>query len=106
MMIKSTNTNEGHRSGQTFEAACAEDPIACLRKIVMAIRISRQHRNALTKWIETGNQNGLFVLNGNPVQIPPRQLLRDVRTRWDSMYQMIKRCIEMRLVSLFHDLFL
>ena len=71
----STNTDEGHKSSQTFEAACTEDPIARLRKIEMAIRISGQRRDALTKWIETGNQNGLFILNRNPVQIPPRQLL-------------------------------
>jgi hypothetical protein len=75
-------------------------PVACLHKIVMVIWSSRQHRDALMRWIETGNQNGLFVLNNRPVQIQPRQLLWDVRTRWDSTYQMIKRCIEMCLVRL------
>jgi hypothetical protein len=92
------NPDEGHRFGQTFEDACAQDPIARLRKIVMAIRSSGQRRDALMTWIETGNQSGLFVFQNNPFQIPPMQLLRDVRTRWDSTYQMIKRCIEMRLV--------
>jgi hypothetical protein len=94
------NTDKGHRFSQSFAAACAQDPIACLRKIVMVIQSSRQHCDVLMRWIETGNQNRLFVLNNRPVQIQPRQLLRDVRTRWDSMYQMIKRCIEMRLVCL------
>ena len=92
------NPDEGRRFGQTFEDACAQDPIARLRKIVMAIRSSGQRRDALMSWIEMGNQSGLFVLQNTPVQIKPMQLLRDVGTRWDSTYQMIKRCIEMRLV--------
>jgi hypothetical protein len=91
--------DEGRGFKQSFEAACAQDPIARLRKIVMAIRSSGQRRDALMKWIEDGNRNGLFVLENTPVQIQPMQLLRDVRTRWDSTYLMIKRCIEMRLVS-------
>ena len=93
------NADEGRGFGQTFEAACAEDPIARIRKIVTTIRGSGQRRDALMTWIDTGNKNGLFVLQNKTVQIQPMQLLRDVRTRWDSTYQMIKQCIEMRLVS-------
>jgi hypothetical protein len=93
------NTDEGRGFGQTFEAACAQDPILRLRKIVVAIRSSGKRREAFMKWIETGNESGLFVFQGKPVQIQPKQLLRDVRTRWDSSFNMIKRCIEMRLVS-------
>lgn len=91
--------DEGRRFGQTFNAACAQDPITRLRKIVMAIRSSGQRRDALMAWIETGNKSGLFVYQNRPVQIEAKQLLRDVRTRWDSTYLMITRCIEMRLVS-------
>jgi hypothetical protein len=96
--LAGANADEGRGFGQSFGAACAQDPIARLRKIVMAIRSSGQRRDALTTWIDTGNKNGLFVLEGRLVQIQPRQLLRDVRTRWDSTYLMITRCIEMRLV--------
>ena len=92
------NADKGRGFGQTFKAACAQDPIARIRKIVTAIRGSGQRRNALMTWIDTGNKNGLFVLQNMPVQIQQTQLLRDVRTRWDSTYLMIKRCIEMRLV--------
>jgi hypothetical protein len=71
--------DEGCSFGQTFEDACAEDPITRLRKIVRAIRSSGQHRNAFMTWIETGNRSGLFGLeNNNPVHIQPKQLLRDV----------------------------
>lgn len=95
-----TDDADGNRGfGQTFEAACVQDPISRLRKIVTAIRASGQRREALTTWIENGNKSRLFVLQKTAVEIKPMQLLRDVRTRWDSTYQMIKRCIEMRLVS-------
>ena len=99
-LIEKSNADEGRGFGQTFEAACAQDPIDRLRKIVMTIRASGQRRDAFNAWIDTGNMSGLFVINNCPVEIEPNQLLRDVVTRWDSTYQMIKRCIEMRLVSL------
>jgi hypothetical protein len=106
--IDEGNNDEHRRVGQTFEAACAQDPIKHLRNIVITIRSSGQRRDAFMSWIRSGNGGGWFISKGNPVQIIPRQLLRDVRTRWDSTYQMIKRCIEMRLVCfrvLFCDLF-
>jgi hypothetical protein len=99
-LADAANTKEARGIAQSFENACAEDPISRVRKIVMAIRASGQRREALTTWIENGNRNGLFVLQNAPVEIEPMQLLRDVRTRWDSSYQMITRCIEMQLVSL------
>jgi hypothetical protein len=98
-LIDNSNADEGRGFGQSYEAACAQDPIARIRKIVMAIRTSGQRRDALIIWIDTGNKSGLFVLNGKTVQIDGKQLLRDVRTRWDSTYHMLKRSIEMRLVS-------
>ena len=99
-LIVAADRDEGRGFGQTFGDACAEDPILRLRKIVGTIRSSGQRRDAFITWIETGNKSGLFGLqNNNPVQIQPKQLLQDVRTRWDSTYLMITRCIEMRLVS-------
>jgi hypothetical protein len=61
------NMDKGHRFSQSFAAACAQDPVAHLCKIVMVIQSSRQHCDALMRWIEMGNQNGLFVLNNRPV---------------------------------------
>ena len=98
-LIGEVDTDEGRGIGQTFESACAGDPIARLRRIVAGIRSSGQCRDAFAGWIETGNKSGLFVQQGKPVHIQSRQLLRDVRTRWDSTYNMLHRCIEMRLVS-------
>jgi hypothetical protein len=85
---------------QSFEEACARDPIKRLRDIVVAIRSSGQRKDAFRKWIETGNANGFFVNKGKTVEVVEKQLLRDVRTRWDSTYMMIRRCIDMRLVCI------
>jgi hypothetical protein len=100
-LISTASGEEGRGFGQSFEDACAQDPISRLRNIVMAIRSSGQRRDAFINWIENGNKSGLFVFENKATQIQPKQLLRDVRTRWDSTYQMIMRCIEMRLVSLY-----
>ena len=86
--------------GQSFEAACAQDLIARIRRIVTSIQLSTQHRDAFILWIMAGNKSGVFVLEGKPVQIQPRGLLQDVPTRWESTHQMIERFLEMRLVSL------
>ena len=74
-LIEKLNADEGHRFGQTFEAACAQDHINHLCKIVMTIRASGQCRDAFNVWIDTGNMSGLFVLNNDPVEIEPNQLL-------------------------------
>jgi hypothetical protein len=97
------NIDEGRGFGQTFSAACKQDPISRLRKIVVAIRSSGQRHDALIAWIENGNKNRLFVLQNRPIRIEPKQLLRDVRTRWDSTYQMMQRSIEMCFVSPCHS---
>jgi hypothetical protein len=77
-LTDAADRDKGRGFGQTFEDACAEDLITCLRKIIRAIRSSGQHRNAFMTWIETGNRSGLFGLkNNNPVHIQPKQLLRD-----------------------------
>jgi hypothetical protein len=91
--------DEDRGLGQSFEAACARDLITRIRNIVVKILASSQRRDAFIIWIVAGNKSGRFVLNGMPVQIQPTELLRDVPTRWESTYQMIKRCLEMRLVS-------
>jgi hypothetical protein len=79
--------DEGRSFGQTFKDACAEDPVTCLRRIIRAICSSGQCCDAFMTWIKTGNRSELFGLqNNNPVHIQLKQLLRDIRTRWDSTY--------------------
>ena len=85
--------------GQSFEDAVSSDPIARGRNIVRVLRSSGQRRERLNEVIVDGNAKGWFVAGGTEVKVPPRQLLHDVKTRWDSVYFMIRRLREMQLVS-------
>jgi hypothetical protein len=83
---------------QTFESAFSEDPIGRCRKLVVKLRSSGQIRDDFSNWVKAGNEKNWFKIKGKPVKLPHKEFLRDVPTRWDSSYQMIKRCIEMRPV--------
>jgi hypothetical protein len=78
---------------QTTAEAVSRDPIAMGRNIVRAIRSSGERRKAFKKLIRNGNAGGWFK---DPLK--ERQLLRDVKTRWDSVYFMIKRLSELEPV--------
>jgi hypothetical protein len=79
------------------------DPLNKIRAIVRGIRASGQRQEQFTNVILGGNQYGWWKDGqGNVVTIKPMQLLRDVKTRWDSTYQMLVRFREFRQVSCFH----
>jgi len=89
---------------QSYAEAVARDPIALGRAIVRAIRASGTRRDAFDDVIQNGNAKKWFNDGEKIVQVKPLQLLRDVSTRWDSVYYMINRLREMRPVSHFgHD---
>jgi hypothetical protein len=90
---------------QTFESAVLSDPIGRCRKLVVKLRSSGQIRDEFNNWVKTGNEKNLFKIKGKAIKLPHKEFLRDVRTRWDSTYQMIKRCIEMRPVCSYYFLF-
>lgn len=81
------------------------DPISLARAVVRAIRGSGTRREAFEEIIEAGNAGGWFM-EGHPpktTKVEQRQLLRDVQTRWDSVYWMLNRLREMRPVCfMFH----
>jgi hypothetical protein len=83
---------------QTFELAFAADPIGRCRKLVVKLRSSGQIKDDFNNWVKAGNEKNWFKIKGKPVKLPHKEFLRDVPTKWDSSYQMIKRCIEMRPV--------
>jgi hypothetical protein len=83
---------------QTFEEAFSADPIGRCRRLVVKLRSSGQRRDDFNNWVKTGNEKNWFKIKNKAVKLPHKELLRDVPTRWDSTYQMIKRCIEMRPV--------
>lgn len=82
---------------QLFDDAIIRDPISLGRAVVRAIRASGQRRVHFVTIIKDGNTNKHFsIAGGPPIQVPSLQLLRDVKTRWDSVYYMIKRLRLMR----------
>lgn len=81
--------------------ALESDPIALGRRIVKTIRASGLRRDDFMHVIKSCNSADLFKFQGGIVQVPEYQLLRDVSTRWDSVYFMINRLLAMRVVCFF-----
>jgi len=81
----------------------ASNPIALARAVVRVIRGSGSRRDAFDEVIIRGNAKGWFKQGklSRIIQVKPLQLLRDVRTRWDSVHHMLKRLCEMRPVWLY-----
>jgi hypothetical protein len=88
---------------QSYDDAVARDPIALGRSAVHIIRASGTRHAAFKAVIADGNQENWFIEGEPPnetiVQVKDQELLRDVCTRWDSVYHMLSRLRELRLVS-------
>jgi hypothetical protein len=73
--------------------------VAHARSVVRAIRSSGMRRDTFRDVIKNGNANKWFTdSEGSVVMLKELELLRDVRTRWDSVYQMLSRLRELRPV--------
>jgi hypothetical protein len=88
--------------GQWF-AGIKHDPLKCARKVVRFLHSSDQHREGLHKFIKDGNKHSWFTGKDNggkciTLQILQMELLRDVRTWWDSVYMMLEHLRQLRLV--------
>jgi hypothetical protein len=81
----------------------SDNPIAQARAVVRAIRGSGTRRTSFQDTIEHGNTKRLFRQGQSleAVRVEPLQLLRDVRTRWDSVFLMLRRLREMRPVCIY-----
>lgn len=102
-----TVDDDGDGSLESDEETAISGPITRGRNVVRVIRGSGMRRDAFEEVIKDGNKRGWFKA-GRPlkvVQIKPLQLLRDVRTRWDSIYLMLNRLHEMRPVRLYFVIF-
>ena len=98
----SDGVEPGNDGSSSDSDAAVSNPIALARAVVRVIRGSGSCQDAFDEVIVHGNAKGWFK-QGKPsriVQVKPLQLLRDVRTRWDSVHHMLKRLREMRPVCL------
>lgn len=77
------------------------NPVKRARAVVRKVRSSGQRREELSATIKTGNSSGLFKDDGKNVKVKDLQLIKDVKHRWDSLYLMISRLRELRLVFSF-----
>jgi hypothetical protein len=63
-----------------------------IRALIRAIRASGQRQEAFAKTITAGNELGWWTDDKDQrIMLAPLKLLRDVKTRWDSTYQMLVR---------------
>lgn len=82
-----------------WATALAEDPIARCRKMVASCRASGQRREDFELTIAKGNASLIFCdTNGKRIQLDQLQLLRDVDTRWSSIFLMIERVLDLKPV--------
>jgi hypothetical protein len=84
-------------------AGIKRDPVKRARKVIRILRSSDQRREGFRAFIQDGNQRGWFMAKDDdgrcaPVQVPELQPLRDVKTRWDSVYMMLERLRQLRPV--------
>ena len=90
--------------GHTFVEALGRNPIACSRTVVRACRSSGQCREHLSQLIIEGNIKNTFGPSDKPVEVPNLALLRDVDTRWDSVYLMICHLRVLQPVRVCHSM--
>ena len=81
------------------------DPLRCARRVIRLLRSSDQHREGFRIFICDRNEHNWFTRkdkNGKrvPTKVSVLQPLRDVKTRWDSVYLMLRRLRELRPVHL------
>ena len=97
-VVDGTQGTHLENPAQSYEDAVKRDPIARGLNIVRVLRSSGQRREAFQEVIQDGNARGWFRVGDQTVQLRPLQLLRDVKTRWDSVYFMIKHLHELHPV--------
>jgi hypothetical protein len=78
------------KARKVYAEAVRLDPIEMGHNIVRAVRVSGLRHDDFMGTVKTGNIKGWFKSPaGEAQQVPKLELLRDVRTRWDSTYTMI-----------------
>jgi hypothetical protein len=89
---------------QAWFEGIKRDPLNRARRIIHFLRSSDTRRTDFHQFIEDGNQQKWFYTRNEHgkselTMVPQLQLLRDVKTRWDSVYLMLQRLRVLRPVS-------
>lgn len=96
--------DKGSSKLKAWFAGIKRDPLRRARRVIRLLRSSDQRREHFREFIQDGNRHRWFTVRGEdgdrvPVHVPELQPLRDVKTRWDSVYLMLQRLRQLRLVS-------
>jgi hypothetical protein len=96
-----TTSQEEQIQLQAYVDALADDPVGQACELVNACRASGQRRADLLFYIQEGNKDYSWGVNaqGEIIQLPVMQLLRDCPTRWSSTYMMGNRLVVIYPVS-------
>ena len=84
--------DSGNPNLKAFFAGIKHDPLRRACRLICFLRSSDGRREGFRAFIKLGN-------NKNWYNVPEKQLLRDVKTRWDSVYKMLEHLRELRPVS-------
>jgi hypothetical protein len=100
--------DEDNSTLKEWFAGIKRDPLRRARRVIRLLRSSDQRREGFRAFIRDGNQRRWFTTKNNDgkritVQVPELQPLRDVKTRWDSVYMMLQRLRQLRPVSRLAD---
>jgi hypothetical protein len=97
LILEAASTISDEKERDDYLSAFRRNPISLCRDMVRVIRSSGQRRELFDEIRSEGNRRGWWgkVIGEDGKEtdkiIDTRQLLRDVRTRWDSVYFMIRR---------------
>ena len=95
----------GDHDLEEWFAGIKRDPLRRACRVIRLLRSSDQRKERFREFIQARNERNWFTVNDDngkrvTVQVRELQLLRDVKTRWDSVYMMLERLRALRPVSL------
>ena len=101
----------GNSRSKEWAVGFKRKPLVRARKLIRVLRSSDQRRTKFTQFINDGNERGWFPardkegkrIPGETTKVRNVQLLRDVKTRWDSVYLMLERLRDLRPVGFLID---
>jgi len=101
--------SRGDSSLKDWFKGIQRDPLKRAQRLVSFLRVLDQRKEGLRNKINEGNKSNLFIGKDETGKhivfpVPQLELLKDVKTRWDSMYMMLERLRQLRPIRLSSDL--